>query len=84
MSQSLTMQRCSAEENKALKDELTAEQCARLMVLEKRCKRAEKLLGKVPKEKLLVPLFCAQTPKSFEDILSRQTSYKKSIAKVKK
>ena len=56
VSQSLTMQRCSAEENETLKDELTAErrksaeQRAKLAVLEERYKRAEKLLGKVPRE----------------------------------
>ena len=54
--QSLSMQRCSAEENEALKDELTAErrksaeQRAKLAVLKERYKRAEKLLSKVPKE----------------------------------
>ena len=56
--QSLSMQRCSAEENEALKDELTAErrksaeQRAKLVVLEKRYKRAERLLSKVPMEML--------------------------------
>ena len=56
VSQSLSMQRCSAEENEALKDELTAErrksaeQRAKLAVLKERYKRAEKLLSKVPKE----------------------------------
>ena len=55
---SLSMQRCSAEENEALKDELTAErrksaeQRAKLTVLETRYKRAEKLLDGVPKELL--------------------------------
>lgn len=48
--QSLSMQRCSAEENETLKSELTAErrksaeQRAQLTVLETRYKRAEKLL----------------------------------------
>ena len=55
---SLSMQRCSAEENEALKDELTAErrksaeQRVKLTVLEERYKRAEKLLDGVPKELL--------------------------------
>ena len=50
------MQRCSAEENEALKDELTAErrtsaeQRAKLEVLEERYKRAEKLLKQLPPE----------------------------------
>lgn len=54
VSQSLSMQRCSDEENEALKDELTAErrkgyeQCAKMEALTARCKRAEKLLGRVP------------------------------------
>ena len=58
VSQSLSMQRCSVEENEALKDELTAErrksaeQRAKLTVLEERYKRAEKLLDGVPKELL--------------------------------
>lgn len=58
VSQSISMQRCSAEENEALKDELTverrksAEQRAKLTVLETRYKRAEKLLDGVPKELL--------------------------------
>ena len=58
VSQPLSMQRCSAEENEALKDELTAErrksaeQRAKLTVLEERYKRAEKLLDGVPKELL--------------------------------
>ena len=58
MSQSLSMQRCSAEENETLKDELaaerrkSAEQRAKLAVLEERYKRAEKILSKVPKEVL--------------------------------
>lgn len=58
VSQSLTMHRCSAEENEALRDELTAErrksaeQRAKLAVLEERYKRAEKILSKVPKEVL--------------------------------
>ena len=53
---SLSMQRCSAEENEALKDELTAErrksaeQRVKLTVLEERYKRAEKLLSKLPRE----------------------------------
>lgn len=52
--QSLSMQRCSAEENEALKGELTAERCksaeqrAKLAVLEERYKRAEKLLRQLP------------------------------------
>ena len=56
MSQSLSMQRYSAEENEALKDELTverrksAEQRAKLTVLEERYKRAEKILSKLPRE----------------------------------
>lgn len=56
VSQSLSMQRCSAEENEALKDELTverrksAEQRAKLVVLETRYKRAEKLLKQLPPE----------------------------------
>ena len=56
VSQSLTMQRCSAEENETLKDELTAErrksaeQRAKLVVLEKRYERAEKLLKMLPPE----------------------------------
>lgn len=58
VSQSLSMQRCSAEENGALKDELTverrksAEQRVRLAVREERYKRAEKLLSKLPRELL--------------------------------
>ena len=61
--QSLTMQRCSAEENEALKDELTAErhksaeQRAKLAALEERYKQMEKLLSKVSKELLRIPLF---------------------------
>ena len=57
--QSLSMLRCSAEENEALKDELTAErrksaeQRAKLTVLEERYKRAEKLLSKVPRDVIL-------------------------------
>ena len=57
--QSLSMQRCSAEENEALKDELTverrksAEQRAKLTVLEERYKRAEKLLSKLPRDVIL-------------------------------
>lgn len=56
VSQSLSMQRCSDEENDALRDELTAErrksaeQRAKLAVLEERYKRAEKMLTKMPKE----------------------------------
>ena len=56
VSQSLSMQRCSAEENEALKDELTverrksAEQRAKLAVLEERYRRAGKLLSKVSRE----------------------------------
>lgn len=56
VSRSLTMQRCSAEENETLKDELTAERCksaeqrAKLTVLEERYKRAEKLLKRLPLE----------------------------------
>ena len=58
VSQSLSMQRCSTEENEALKDELTAErrksaeQRAKLTVLEERYKRAEKLLSKGSREML--------------------------------
>ena len=58
VSRSLSMQRCSAEENEALKDELTverrksAEQRAKLVVLEKRYERAEKLLKQLPPELL--------------------------------
>ena len=57
--QSLSMQRCSAEENEALKDELTverrksAEQRAKLTVLEERYKRTEKLLSKLPRDVIL-------------------------------
>lgn len=56
VSQSLSMQRCSAEENETLKSELTAErrksaeQRAQLTVLETRYKRAEKLLKQLPSE----------------------------------
>ena len=56
VTQSLSMQRCNAEENEVLKDELTAErrksaeQRAKLTVLEERYKRAEKLLSKLPRE----------------------------------
>ena len=56
VSQSLSMQRCSDEENDALRDELTAErrksaeQRAKLAVLEERYKRAEKMLSKLPRE----------------------------------
>ena len=58
--QSLSMQPCSAEENEALKDELTAErrtsaeQRAKLTVLEERYKRAEKKLSRVPRELLRI------------------------------
>ena len=54
--QSLSMQRCSAEENEALRDELSAErrksaeQRVKLTVLEERYKRAEKLLKQLPPE----------------------------------
>lgn len=53
---SLSMQRRSDEENGALKDELSAErrkgyeQRAKMEALTARCKRAEKLLGRVPRE----------------------------------
>lgn len=53
---SLSLQRRSAEESKALRDELVAERCrgyeqrAKLAALEERCKRAEKLLSRVPRE----------------------------------
>ena len=56
VSRSLTMQRCSAEENETLKDELTAErrksaeQRAKLAVLEERYKKTEKLLKQLPPE----------------------------------
>ena len=56
--QSLSMQRCSAEENETLKDELaterrkSAEQRVKLTVLEERYKRAGKILSNVPKEML--------------------------------
>jgi len=56
----LSMQRCSAEENEALRDELgaerrkSAEQRAKLAVLEERYKKTEKLLSKVPKELLRI------------------------------
>lgn len=59
VSQSLSMQRCSAEENETLKSELTAErrksaeQRAKLTVLEERYKRAEKLLSKLPRDVIL-------------------------------
>ena len=58
--QSLFMQRCSAEENEALKAELTAErrtsaeQRAKLTVLEERYKRAEKKLSRVLRELLRI------------------------------
>ena len=57
--QSLSMQRCSVEENETLKDELaaerrkSAEQRAKLTVLETRYKRAEKLLSKLPRDVIL-------------------------------
>lgn len=56
VSLSLSMQRRSDEENEALRDELTAErrkgyeQRAKMEALTARCKRAEKLLSKVPRE----------------------------------
>ena len=56
VSRSLSMQRCSAEENETLKDELTAErrksaeQRAKLAVLEERYKKTEKLLKQLPPE----------------------------------
>ena len=56
VTQSLSMQRCSAEENEALKDELaaerrkSAEQRAKLAVLEERYRRAGKLLRQLPPE----------------------------------
>lgn len=56
VTQSLSMQRCSAEENEALKSELaferrkSFEQRAKLTVLETRYKRAEKLLKQLPPE----------------------------------
>ena len=59
VSRSLSMQRCSAEENEALKGELTAErrksaeQRAKLAVLEERYRRAEKLLSKLPRDVIL-------------------------------
>ena len=59
VSQSLSMQRRSVEENDALRDELTAErrksaeQRAKLAVLEERYKRAEKLLSKMPRDVIL-------------------------------
>lgn len=59
VSQSLSIQRCSVEENDALRDELTAErrksaeQRAKLAVLEERYKRAEKLLSKLPRDVIL-------------------------------
>lgn len=58
--QSLSMQRCSDEENDALRDELTAErrkgyeQRAKMEALTARCKRAEKLLERVPRETLRI------------------------------
>ena len=59
VSRSLSMQRCSTEENETLKDELaaerrkSAEQRAKLTVLEERYKRAEKLLSKVSRDVIL-------------------------------
>lgn len=56
VSLSLSMQRRSDEENEALRDELTAErrkgyeQRAKMEALTARCKRAEKLLERVPRE----------------------------------
>ena len=56
VSHSLSMQRNSAEENETLRGELTAErrksaeQRTKLAVLEKHCKRAEKLLKQLPPE----------------------------------
>ena len=61
VTQSLSMQRCNAEENEVLKDELTAErrksaeQRAKLTVLEERYKRTEKLLKQLPPELLNRP-----------------------------
>ena len=60
VTKSLSMQRCSAEENEALRDELgaerrkSAEQRAKLAVLKERYKKTEKLLSKVPKELLRI------------------------------
>ena len=60
VSRSLSMQRCSAEENEVLKDELSverrksAEQRAKLAVLEERYKRAGKLLSKLPREMIFL------------------------------
>lgn len=60
VSQSLSMQRRSVEENDALRDELTAErrkgyeQRAKMEALTARCKRAEKLLERVPRETLRI------------------------------
>ena len=58
VSLSLSIQRNSAEENETLRGELTAErhksaeQRAKLAVLEKRYKRAERILSKIPQEEL--------------------------------
>lgn len=58
VSLSLSMQRRSDEERDTLRDELTAErrkkyeQRAKMEVLTARCKRAEKLLGRLPRETL--------------------------------
>lgn len=46
------MERNSAEENKTLRGELTAEQCAKFTVLESHYKRLERVLGKIPQEEL--------------------------------
>ena len=60
VTKSLSMQRCSAEENEALRDELgaerrkSAEQRAKLAVLEERYKKTEQWLSKVPKELLRI------------------------------
>lgn len=60
VSLSLSMQRRSDEENDELRDALTAErrkgyeQCAKMEALTARCKRAEKLLGRVPRETLRI------------------------------
>ena len=72
VSQSLSMQRCSAEENEALKDELTAErrksaeQRAKLTVLEERYRRMEKLLNKVPREMLQSNLISTGNDRQFQ------------------
>lgn len=46
------MERNSVEENKTLRGELTAEQCAKFTVLESHYKRLERVLGKIPQEEL--------------------------------